>query len=83
MVMKKGVTMRKKFLLFKESLNHDVVINKKELILTILVCVLGSILFGILISPNKHSVIGSYNGNNSGNGSLNDGEKDELDVIEV
>lgn len=55
--------MKNKIMAFKESLQEDVVFNKKEYILTITVCILGAILFGMLITPKKALTIGSFNGN--------------------
>lgn len=60
---------------FKESLKDDYVINKKEYLLTLAVCILGGIVFGILFSPKGDSAIGSYNGNGCFAGS--DDEEDE------
>lgn len=48
---------------FKESLKEDIVINKKEYILTLAVCVLASALLGLLLSPKGARIYGSYNGN--------------------
>lgn len=53
----------KKLIAFKDSLNEDIVKNKREYILTLLVCVLGGILFGLLLSPRRELTIGSFNGN--------------------
>lgn len=53
---------------FKNSLKEDYAINKKEYILTLAVCILGGILLGMIASPKKHSVIGSYNGFNDNRG---------------
>lgn len=60
---------------FKESLKDDYVINKKEYLLTLAVCILGGLLFGILFSPKGDSAIGSYNGN--GCWDTSDDEEDE------
>lgn len=51
----------------------------REFLLTLAVCILGGIVFGMLFSPRKSTVIGSNNGNNSGNG--NGGCDDEEDEI--
>jgi len=68
----------KKFNEFKESLKTDVVINKKEYLLTLSVCILGGILFGMIITPKKALTIGSYNGNGWDNGyALPDDEDDD------
>ena len=48
---------------FKESLKDDIIINKKEYVLTLAVCALGSLLIGILLSPKGARIYGSYNGN--------------------
>lgn len=50
-----------------DSLNVPVLVNKREMVLGIMVCTLAGILLGILFSPKKHTTIGSHNGNNSGN----------------
>jgi len=55
--------MKDKIALFKESLKDDVVVNKKEYLLTLAVLILGSILLGIILSPKKEMVFGSFNGN--------------------
>lgn len=47
---------------FIESLKEDIVINKKEYVLTLSVCILGGILAGIIFSPKKQTTIGSFNG---------------------
>lgn len=59
-----------------ESLNVPVLVNKRELVLGVVVCALAGILLGILFSPKKHTTIGSNNGNNSGNGNLPEEEED-------
>lgn len=59
--------MKEKWELFKESLTETTSMSKKEFLLTITVCILGGIVFGLMFSPRKHTVIGSNNGNNSGN----------------
>lgn len=61
-----------------ESLNVPVLVNKREMVLGIMVCTLAGILLGILFSPKKHTTIGSNNGNNSGNGALPDEEELEF-----
>ena len=53
----------KRLVEFRESLKEDIVINKKEYILTLAVCVLGSMLLGLLLSPKGARIYGSYNGN--------------------
>lgn len=55
--------MCKKWKEFKESLNENVIHNKREYLLILAVCILGGILFGMIITPKKAMTIGSYNGN--------------------
>lgn len=59
--------MREKWENFKVSLTDITEISRKEFLLTMAVCILGGIVFGMLFSPRKSMVIGSNNGNNSGN----------------
>lgn len=61
--------MKEKWELFKESLTETTSISKREFLLTIAVCILGGIVFGLMFSPRKNTMIGSNNGNNSGNNS--------------
>lgn len=70
--------MKEKWSNFKASLTEMTTMSRKEFLLTIAVCVLGGIVFGILASPKKSMVIGSNNGNNSGNYSKAEEEKDEI-----
>lgn len=72
--------MKEKWEAFKTSLTDITSMTKKELLLTITVCILGGIVFGLLFSPRKTMVIGSNNGNNNrGNLSGRDiGEADEI-----
>ena len=53
----------KRLVEFRESLKENIVINKKEYILTLAVCALGSMLLGLLLSPKGARIYGSYNGN--------------------
>lgn len=55
--------MEEKWEEFKESLTDVTSMSKKEFLLTMAVCVLGGIVFGMLFSPRKSTVIGSNNGN--------------------
>lgn len=71
--------MFKKFAAFKESLKDDVIFNKKEYILTLLVCILGGILFGMLITPKKALTIGSFNGSYNGYNTGDDNDENELE----
>ena len=61
--------MKEKWELFKESLTETTSMSKREFLLTIMVCILGGIVFGLMFSPRKNTMIGSNNGNNSGNNS--------------
>lgn len=61
--------MKEKWKLFKESLAEITSMSKREFLLTIAVCILGGIVFGLMFSPRKNTMIGSNNGNNSGNNS--------------
>lgn len=59
--------MKEKWSEWTASLTDTKIMSKKEFLLTIAVCVLGGIVFGMLFSPKKSTMIGSNNGNNSGN----------------
>lgn len=63
--------MKEKWELFKESLTETTSMSKRELLLTVAVCILGGLVLGVLFSPRKHTMIASNNGNNNGNGSGN------------
>ena len=60
--------MKEKWEEFKVSLSDTTSMSKREFLLTLAVCILGGIVFGMFCSPRKSTVIGSNNGNNSGNG---------------
>ncbi len=68
--------MKEKLEKFKESLTDVMMMSRKEFLLTAAVCVLGGIVFGLFFSPKKTTMIGSNNGNNSGNGNLHKGGRD-------
>ena len=63
--------MKEKWKLFKESLTETTFMSKREFLLTIAVCILGGIVFGLLFSPRKNTMIASNNGNNNGNNNEN------------
>ena len=73
--------MLKKIEKFWKSLDHDTVVNKRELFLGVTACTLAGILTGILLSPKKTVTIGSHNGNNNtGNAaSLGEGDCEETE----
>ena len=78
--------MKEKWKLFKESLTETTSMSKREFLLTIAVCILGGIVFGLLFSPRKNTMIASNNGNNNGNNNENDignreNQKDEDEQI--
>ena len=73
--------MKEKWETLKETMEETTSMSKKELWLIVAVCVLGGIVFGILTSPRKTLVIGSNNGNNSGN--YGNGAPDEESENEV
>lgn len=78
--------MKEKWEILKETMEDTISMSKKEFWLITAVCVLGGILFGILISPKKSLVIGSNNGNNSGNygnGAPDDDCEDGVEQIGV
>lgn len=69
--------MKNKINAIKESLKEDIIINRKEYILIMAVCILGSFVLGMLLSPKKELTIGSFNGN--GNYGVDDDDEDEDD----
>ena len=73
--------MKEKWEIFKESLTETTSMSKREFLLTIAVCILGGIVFGLLFSPRKNTMIASNNGNNNGNGSGNAGKQEEEEQI--
>jgi len=65
--------MKEKWEEFKATLTDVVMMSKREFLLTVAVCILGGIVFGMFFSPKKSTMIGSNNGNSSGNGQQDDG----------
>ncbi len=51
--------------------------SRREFLLTLAVCILGGMVFGMLFSPRKNMVIGSNNGNGSGGQEYEEGEEAE------
>ncbi|MGN1179946.1 MAG: hypothetical protein ACI4SD_01940 [Suilimivivens sp.] len=70
--------MKEKWEEFRVSLSDTTSMSKREFLLTLAVCILGGIVFGMLCSPRKSTVIGSNNGNNSGNGNCGGCEEEEI-----
>ncbi|MCM1135255.1 MAG: hypothetical protein NC400_06720 [Clostridium sp.] len=58
--------MEEKWEVFRASLSDETSMSKKEFLLTLAVCVLGGIVFGMLFSPKKFTMIGSQNGHRIG-----------------
>ena len=52
---------------FQALLEEITTMKKREFFLTLAVCALSGLVVGMLISPNRSLMIGSHNGNNSGN----------------
>lgn len=76
--------MKEKWNTFKESLTDVTAMSRREFLLTVAVCILGGIVFGIFFSPKKSMMIGSNNGNNSGNyGHRNSEDEDAADRNET
>lgn len=50
---------------FWDSLDVNVVVNKRELVLGLTTCVLSGLVVGMLVSPKKNVTIGSHNGCNN------------------
>ena len=66
--------MKEKWELFKLTLTETKTMTKKEWLLTLAVCILSGIVFGMLVSPRKQVTIGSHNGsNNQDNNNNNSG----------
>lgn len=47
-----------------KEIPENVTLSRREFLLTIVVCVLGGIVFGVFCGPKKEVAIGSNNGNN-------------------
>lgn len=61
--MKKRIV--KKFTEWWESLETEIIVNKKEIVLELLVCFLGGLVIGIMTSPRKNVSIGCHNGSDN------------------
>ncbi|MGN0999549.1 MAG: hypothetical protein ACI4PO_08355 [Faecousia sp.] len=66
-----------------DSLDKNVTVSKRELLLGVTCCTLAGILTGMLLSPKKSVTIGSNNGsNNSGNSASLPAAEDEASSAE-
>ena len=63
----KRLTMKKKYELLMNQINEGKYTGR-EILLTGAVLFLSGTLLGMIFSPRKYQVIGSHNGNGSGNG---------------
>lgn len=70
--------MKEKWNELKVTLTETTEMSKKEFVLTLMVCLLGGIVFGMIFSPKKTNVIASNNGNNCGNSRPGDEEESEI-----
>ncbi len=59
--------MKEKWQELQAVLEEMATIKKREYVLTLAVCILSGLVIGMLVSPRKKIMIGSHNGNNSGN----------------
>ena len=67
-----------------KSLNREITVNQRELLLGVAVCALAGIVVGSLCSPKKTVTIGSNNGShNSGNSAALSAGSDEEDEEEA
>ncbi|GFI18581.1 MAG: hypothetical protein HFI43_03990 [Lachnospiraceae bacterium] len=69
--------MKEKWETFKASLPETTSMSRREFLLTLAVCILGGMVFGMLFSPRKNMVIGSNNGNGCGGQEYEEGEEAE------
>jgi hypothetical protein len=70
--------MKEKWNELKVTLTETTEMSKREFVLSLMVCLLGGIVFGMLFSPRKTNVFGSHNGNNCGNTRLNEEDEGEI-----
>lgn len=66
-----------KFQRFMKSLDVNVTVKKRELVLAIAACTLLGIVIGALFSPRKNTVIGSYNSADHYNNADDDRDDEE------
>ncbi len=62
----------------QQILEEMKIMKKREYVLTLTVCILAGLVIGMLISPKKRVMIGSNNGNNTGNNNVSGLEADEF-----
>ncbi len=67
--------MKEKWESFMETLGETETMSRKEFLLVLAVCILGGIVFGMLVSPRKFTTIGCYNGNS---GSRDEDAEEEI-----
>ena len=65
-----------KFQRFMKSLDVNVTVKKRELLLAIAACTLLGIVIGAIFCPKKNTVIGSYNSAENCNASVDDTQED-------
>ena len=53
----------KRMIDFFKNIPDEIRLSKREFFLTVAVCILGGIVFGMISSPRKTQTIGSHNGN--------------------
>ncbi len=73
--------MQEKWNALQAVLEEMKTMKKREYFLTLTVFLLFGIVIGMLLSPNKKMVIGSYNANSRGNGCA-DGQDDDCDCYD-
>lgn len=69
--------MMKRFTGWWESLDVDVVVRKKEIVLELMVCFLGGLVIGLFLSPRKNVSIGSHNASDNVDSVNTKGEVEE------
>ncbi len=73
--------MLEKWNTIQEVMEEMKTMKKKEYFLTLAVFILFGLVIGMLISPKKRVVLGSFNGNNNGYGSA-DEQYDDCDCYD-
>ena len=76
--------MKDKILTCWKSLDREITVNQRELLLGVAVCALAGIVVGSVLSPKKCVTIGSHNGsNNTGNSAALSAGADEEEEEEA